>query len=526
MDLFSTEYNRLVSSVALVRDPPAESLQYSTQEGASRQVTEEIVRCLWYGGHFLRDKLYTEDGSRLEVLSPGRWNKEGGPDHLNAEILLEGRGHLKGDVEVHLLASDWQRHGHDKQEGYTNVCLHVVFWNDVEGGFVKDLRGRQIPQLALSRYTSLPAEELVGLAEGLEEPLVSRPLPGPCQSALGGPIQRTNYERWLGYLLEQAGDQRIIAKSQRMEGRLKEGPFEELLYRYLMEAMGYKNNMVGFSLLASRASLEDLRRLVPMDVSEREATFWIQTFLLGASGILQGWSNKDFHDEESGRYVESINELWMGLKDKWAGEPLAPEVWRWEGARPFNSPPRRLVAMGALLARGLERGLFREFLVPLEEARGSLIPLKRTGGREGEGAVRRTVKKLESIFLGLEDPFWSYHLTVGGGRLKSPARLVGQERAAILLINVIIPLLLLYTRRNEDKEMEGLLHQIYSHYPRSQPDSIVRFMTERIIPEKSTKIVNSARRQQGLHQLYRDFCGRGDVRCDRCGFYMVLRDKK
>lgn len=503
MGLFSSEYDRLVR---LVLTPGV-----FEQEGVSRQITEEVVRCLWYGRHFLQGRLLTEDGSRLEVLSPGRWNKGGGPDHINAEILLEGRGHLKGDVEVHLLSSDWRRHGHDKQEGYTRVCLHVVFWNDGGGGFVKDLHGRDIPQLALSRHISLPVEELPGLIDGLGDPTVPRPLPGPCQELLQ---QRVRYEHWLGHLLEQAGDQRIIARVQRMEGRLEGQSFEELLYRGLMEAMGYKNNVVGFSLLASRVGLGDLRRLVPVDANERETASWIQALLLGAAGVLQKWSNKDFQDKESKRYFASICGLWKRLQGTWSGETLSPEVWHWEGTRPFNSPPRRLVAMSALLARGLEKGLFREFLSPLEGARA-----------RGRGGVREAVKKLETIFLSLEDPFWSYHLVLGGNSRKTPARLVGRERAAILLINVIIPLLLLYARRHEDKEMEGVLHEIYSHYPRLQPDSIVRFMTERIIPEKAVGVVTTARRQQGLHQLYRDFCQRGDVTCDKCGFYLTLGDR-
>ncbi len=516
-----------------VKDPSTAHLPYTVQEGASKQITEEIVRCLWYGRHFLQGKLYTEDGSRLEVLSPGRWNKEGGPDHINAEVLLEGKGHLKGDVEVHLLSSDWYRHGHDRQEAYTRVCLHVVFWNDgastaddKKGAFVRDLHGRAIPQLVLSKYVSLPVEELSGLMEELGEPAATRPLPGPCQELLS---QRANYTNWLGQFLEQAGDYRIIVKAKTMEGRLKghpmpavQLPLEELLYRHLMEAMGYRNNVVGFSLLASLVSLGDLRKLVPVDAEEKEASFFVQALLFGASGMLQGWVDKDFQDKEVRGYAVSVSKLWKELQGKWAGEPLSAEVWRWEGTRPFNSPPRRLVAMSVLLARGLGKGLFREFLAPLEEAKSGI---NITGGKDNKRPVRKTMKRLEGIFLGLEDPFWSYHLTIGSGRLKTPARLVGQERTAVLLINVIIPLLLLYAWRNEGKEMEAVLHEVYGQYPRLQPDSIVKFMTERIIPEKSVKIVNTARRQQGLHQIYRDFCQRGDVSCDKCGFYRVVRER-
>ncbi|MCK4374877.1 MAG: DUF2851 family protein, partial [Candidatus Brocadiae bacterium] len=84
----------------------------SAYGGAGRSVREEIVRCVWFGGHFSGEGLATDDGRRLETLSPGWWNVEGGPDFVRAEFLLEGQGRLVGDVEVHTLASSWYSHGH------------------------------------------------------------------------------------------------------------------------------------------------------------------------------------------------------------------------------------------------------------------------------------------------------------------------------------------------------------------------------------------------------------------------------
>ncbi|MHC4481805.1 MAG: DUF2851 family protein, partial [Planctomycetota bacterium] len=74
---------------------------------AGRSVREEIVRCVWFGSHFSGEGLATDDGRRLEVLSPGWWNVEGGPDFVRAEFLLEGGGRVVGDVEVHTSASAW-----------------------------------------------------------------------------------------------------------------------------------------------------------------------------------------------------------------------------------------------------------------------------------------------------------------------------------------------------------------------------------------------------------------------------------
>ncbi len=72
---FSDPYGRLLEEFAAqIGEPQAVYGQ------ASRSVREEIVRCVWFGGHYRRQDLATEDGRRLEVLSPGWWNVEGGPD--------------------------------------------------------------------------------------------------------------------------------------------------------------------------------------------------------------------------------------------------------------------------------------------------------------------------------------------------------------------------------------------------------------------------------------------------------------
>ena len=42
---------------------------------------------------------------------------------------------------------------------------------------------------------------------------------------------------------------------------------------------------------------------------------------------------------------------------------------------------------------------------------------------------------------------------------------------------------------------------------------------------ESLRVVTSARRQQGLHQLYRDAC-RGEKGCERCVLYLAHRSGK
>ena len=95
---------------------------------------------------------------------------------------------------------------------------------------------------------------------------------------------------------------------------------------------------------------------------------------------------------------------------------------------------------------------------------------------------------------------------------------------AVIFINVILPLFLVYARKNQDSDLEAVLHEAYCGYPRLTPNSVLRFMSQRVLPkELAPRLMNSARRQQGLHQIFRDFCQRKDVGCHRCGLFAAIK---
>jgi len=73
----------------------------------------------------------TVSGRRLQILSPGELNVHGGPDFLDAAILIDGLVNV-GDFEFHKIASDWIKHKHDSNPDYKNVILHIVLDNDTE----------------------------------------------------------------------------------------------------------------------------------------------------------------------------------------------------------------------------------------------------------------------------------------------------------------------------------------------------------------------------------------------------------
>jgi len=117
------------------------------------EVREKIVRCLWFDQFLDSANLATEDGRRLAVFSPGYWNEGAGPDFRNAEFALGDAPRVRGDVEIHVAASDWNRHGHADDPMYGRVLLHVVLHNDLGEATVAQ-GDRRIPQLALARRLS------------------------------------------------------------------------------------------------------------------------------------------------------------------------------------------------------------------------------------------------------------------------------------------------------------------------------------------------------------------------------------
>ena len=91
-------------------------------------------------------------------------------------------------------------------------------------------------------------------------------------------------------------------------------------------------------------------------------------------------------------------------------------------------------------------------------------------------------------------------------------------------INVIIPILLVYARRHNDIKLEKILHLAYRNYKPLSVTSVTKFMENRILGQSkaSKKIVNSARRQQGLYQIFKDFCENDNVSCNKCALYLSM----
>ena len=106
---------------------------------------EQLLHYVWKHKMLPLNELQTTDGRVVEILDTGLHNRNAGPDFFNAKVKIGGTLWV-GNVEIHLKASDWYRHGHDHDPRYNNVVLHVVGVADMD---VKTQDGNYLPQLVL-----------------------------------------------------------------------------------------------------------------------------------------------------------------------------------------------------------------------------------------------------------------------------------------------------------------------------------------------------------------------------------------
>ena len=124
------------------------------------------------------------------------------------------------------------------------------------------------------------------------------------------------------------------------------------------------------------------------------------------------------------------------------------------------------------------------------------------------------------------------HNRWGGTRLGRPLKLVGKSRALAIIVNTVIPATLAHARMAKDRELESKLFDLYSGLPRLPANSVTRLMTHRIFGAQTkpstntsgrgaTRVICNARREQGLIQLFNDWCSQNPT-CANCAVLPLL----
>lgn len=277
--------------------------------------TESRLQALWVSRGRPTD-LALPDGTPVEILDPGRWNRAPGPDFRGALIAVGG-ALRRGDVELHLRPADWDMHGHAGDPAYAGLILHVAWF---PGPPAKTLPPA-VPTLVLRPFAERQGPLDFAALALPDSPAEAEALPRPCH------LRLRDDPAALDALLRAAGHYRLHAKTQRLAQALQTQSPARTLHENLFAALGYRRNAEPMRRLARELPLD---RLLPLTPLRRFA------LLAGHAGLLHPTRDRALWD------------LWWqtGLPP-----PLQPYDWDLRALRPQNHPRRRLAGAAPLLDR-------------------------------------------------------------------------------------------------------------------------------------------------------------------------------
>jgi hypothetical protein len=442
--------------------------------------SESRVVKIWRDCLTGRTDLVTEDDGPVRIVYPGRLNDDRGADYRDA-VIATSRGLMRGDVEIHVKSSGWWAHQHHRDPVYNRVILHVVFWDDVARAVVLQ-NGKKVPTLALHRFIG----DRVG---GCIEPVCPSAIyPMPCHDAV-----RHGDTSFIGGILDTAGEQRFLSRVADFRTELARTEASQSLYQGIMQALGYSRNKRQMVELADRMPLCRVEAAALGETSDKECLARYQGRLLGMAGLLPSQRAGSYHAvNTSDEWVDRLEKAWAACGER---ATMSEDDWHFFKVRPGNSPTRRIAAMSYLLLRYREEGVLAGLI-----------------DRLGEAASDAGYREMERALLVAADGYWGRHLDFGlpGGR-GNPA-LLGRGWAADIVVNVLLPFATAWGRANSRPELAVKTSEIYRHYPRLAENSLERHMVNQL--GIGCYLVSSARRQQGLIHVYKNFCSQG--RCHDC----------
>lgn len=209
---------------------------------------ERVVQKIWLQQDFAAASARLTDGRTFEVLHPGRWNLQGGPDFRGARLRLGGE-EVTGDVEVHFHAADWRAHGHGANPAFDRVVLHVVLFPlPARETPARHRDGRVLACLELLPLLHRDLEDYA--ADDALEVLTAQDRARRLTDLLNRP--RADVHE----LLRAGAERRWVRKVQFARQRLAQLGWESAAHHTVLEILGYRHNRVPMLGVAERWPLE------------------------------------------------------------------------------------------------------------------------------------------------------------------------------------------------------------------------------------------------------------------------------
>lgn len=346
---------------------------------------EAFLHHVWMFKRFNHHNLRLSKGKVLSILNHGTYNRNSGPDFLNACLKID-HTIWHGHVEIHIKSKDWTTHNHNKDPAYNNVILHVVYENNgdvlTESGtkpLCLELKGRIDKNLLLNF-----------------KGLFNKQLNIPCKkfiSTIDGSYINIYLERLLTERLQNKTN--IILRIL----RTAKGDWEQCLYVLTMSYLGGPVNKAAFEELGYRLPHKLISKYLDRPLS-------VEALLLGQSGMISRFKEDN--------YISALTKEYGHLKRKHQLTPMTGNEWRFGTLRPQNSPALRIAQFAAIYLKN--KALLSSVL------------------------SARNAKELIAILDVNTSKYWSQHFIPGKSSSKK-VKSLGSTTKTSIVVNAFIPLL-------------------------------------------------------------------------------------
>lgn len=354
-------------------------------------MTERLLQHIWQFQIFNRSSLLSIEEEQVQIIHPGNFNHNQGPDFLAAKIRV-AKTIWVGSIELHINSSDWKNHKHTADKNYNNVILHVVWHHDVD--------------LKLPFPTLLLQDRVSTMLLAKYEELMHSPLFIPCEKNIKL-VSNIILQSWKERLLVE----RLQTKTQVIFLYLEKSKnhWDETFWWLIAKNFGAKVNSDAFCAMAQSIPITLLAK-------HKNQIHQVEAFLFGQAGLLEGSFTE--------AYPKSLQKEYAFLKTKYKLRKTHHNMM-FRLMRPSNFPTIRLAQLAMLIHKS--EHLFSK--------------IKET----------YSLKEIKALLQLTANDYWHYHY-IFDEQTAFKKKNLGKLMINNILINTVIPVLFAYgLHQKEDK---------------------------------------------------------------------------
>jgi len=381
------------------------------------------------------------ENNEFQIISSGTKNTDAGPDFFNAKIKI-GDTIWAGNVEIHIKASDWEKHQHHKDPAYDNIILHLVWENDTK---IYNTKGKEIPSFVM-KFSPLLYQKYEALIKSKHW------LPCHNEWAKISSLNKT-------FLLDALAIERLSKKSSYYLQLIQnnDNDWDEAFYQAIGRGLGGKVNAIPFEFLTQSISLKTL-------LKHKNNILQIEALLFGQAGMLE--------EKKDDIYYQKLQKEYIFLQKKYSLKPINTVSWKFSKIRPYSFPTLRISQLAQIINK--HGRLFNLILNNL------------------------SLKILQNFFSVTATEYWETHYQFETKSI-SRRKKIGLTSFYHIMINTIIPFFFAYAQKIDDEKLKTNLLNLLTQIPPEKNNIITQWKKYGINPLNALE-------SQAIIELKNEYC--------------------